>query len=262
MAIIINGATGIDMGNTSVSNASQVDSVIINENGLNVATNNNLVGLKNLIINGRKQVNQSGLTVTDNSYNYDNHYKVGNNWFVFIDGKNIVSGEPYTVSWSGIATAGYYIGTAGATTINAQTFTPIANGEAITPSITSSQILWIKFASDATGSTYNKVQFEPGTTPTPYEQRIKELEEFLVQSCLEKVSMISIMFPWSSGTQLVEGSQSFKAKKRTTPIVVLTKLAGASTISITPNTDSFYINGIGNIQTTASYSAIFDARPY
>ena len=52
MAITINGATGIDMGNTPVSNASQVDSAIINENGDNVATISNLVGFKNYIING------------------------------------------------------------------------------------------------------------------------------------------------------------------------------------------------------------------
>ena len=36
MAIKISGTTGIDMGNTPVSNASQVDSVVVNENGSNV----------------------------------------------------------------------------------------------------------------------------------------------------------------------------------------------------------------------------------
>ena len=38
MAIRISGTTGIDMGGNPVSNASQVDSVVVNENGLGVAT--------------------------------------------------------------------------------------------------------------------------------------------------------------------------------------------------------------------------------
>lgn len=219
-------------------------------------------GFKNLIINGRKQVNQSGLTVTDNAYNYDNHYKVGNNWFMFIDGKNIISGEPYTLSWVGTATAGYYIGTAGATTINAQTFIPIANGGTITPTITSSQILWIKFASDATGSTYNKVQFEPGIAPTPYEQRLYELEEFFVQSCYEKVSNISVMFPWSSGTQFVRAFGTFKINKRVFPIISYTKLSGTGTMVINSNYNGYEVIGNGGFQDTVIYSAIFDARPY
>ena len=36
MAIVISG-TGIDMGNNPVSNASQIDSTVINENGHSVA---------------------------------------------------------------------------------------------------------------------------------------------------------------------------------------------------------------------------------
>lgn len=80
MAIIINGATGIDMGNTSVSNASQVDSVIINENGLNVATNNNLVGFKNYIINGNFDVWQYGTSQTTSAgYGSDDRWNNGHN---------------------------------------------------------------------------------------------------------------------------------------------------------------------------------------
>jgi len=37
VAVIISGS-GIDMGGNPVSNASQVDSVVMNENGLSVAT--------------------------------------------------------------------------------------------------------------------------------------------------------------------------------------------------------------------------------
>ena len=177
-------------------------------------------GFKNLFVNGNKQVNQSGATTTDNAYNYDTHYKVGNNWFIFIDGKNIVSGEPYTLSWVGLATAGYYIGTAGALTINAQTFTPITNGSIITPTIASNQKLWIKFASDASGSTYSKVQLEPGTVPTPYEHRLYELEESFVQ----RVCEICQSQPYQGQSNIYDVNDNmvefkYKAEKDKSPII-------------------------------------------
>lgn len=214
-------------------------------------------GFKNLIINGNKQVNQSGLTITDNAYNYDNHYKVGNNWFQFIDGKNIVSGEPYTLSWSGVATAGYYIGTVGATTINAQTFTAIANGETITPTITSSQFLWIKFASDSIGSTYNKVQFEPGTTPTPYEQRLKEFEEFLVQSCYEPGANKLYLSTPTSGKSI---STSFKVTKRKVPIISTS--GSHPPIAFELVTENYFFAIRNTVDNEISFTYIADARPY
>jgi len=222
-------------------------------------------GFKNLIINGNKTVNQSGLTTTDNSYNYDNHYKVGNNWFMFVNGKNIVSGKPYTLSWDGTATAGYYIGAAGALTINAQTFTPITNGTTITPTITSSQKLWIKFSSDASGSTYNKVQLESGTVPTLFEHRTYELEESFVQRVYEHGIVSTSVLSSSSTYQGGISNAYFKTTKDIVPQIVITTnngsknahvwVVGKDIVQFGPTVQASaddFINVVANI----------DARPY
>ena len=139
-------------------------------------------GFKNCIINGKKVVNQRGLTSTYNSYNQDRWYKAGNNWFQGIEGdNNLISGKTYTLSFVGAATASYYVGTATSSTINAQTFISIDNGGTFTLTISAEQNLWIKFASDATGSTFNFVQLEEGSVATPFENRPYGLELSLCQ---------------------------------------------------------------------------------
>ena len=145
-------------------------------------------GFKNYIINGKKVVNQRGLTATDNSYNQDRWYKAGNNWFQGIEGdNNLISGKTYTLSWVGVATASYYVGNTTSATVNAQTFTPIVNGGSFTLTIGAGQNLWIKFVSDATGSTFNFVQLEVGSVATPFEQRPIGLELSLCQRYLRNI---------------------------------------------------------------------------
>ncbi len=179
MAIRISGTTGIDMGNTSVSNASQVE---VQEEQVSPFS-----GFKNYIINGKKVVNQRGLTSTNNSYNQDRWYKAGNNWFQGIEGaNNLISGKTYTLSWVGGATASYYVGNVTSSTINSQTFIPITNGGSFTLTISAGQNLWIKFASDSTGSTFNFVQLEEGSVASPFEQRPIGLELSLCQRYYQK----------------------------------------------------------------------------
>ena len=85
-------------------------------------------GFKNYIINGKKVVNQRGLTSTDNSYNQDRWYKAGNSWYQGIEGNsNLISDKTYTLSWVGEATASYYVGTATSSTINAQPLAILVN---------------------------------------------------------------------------------------------------------------------------------------
>ena len=152
---------------------------------INGITQSGYSGFKNYIINGKKVINQRVLTSTDNSYNQDRWYKSGVNWYQGIEGdNNLISDKTYTLSWVGTATASYYVGTATSATINAQSFTSIINGDSFTLTITLGQNLWIKFASDATGSTFNFVQLEEGSVATPFENRPYGLELSLCQRYL------------------------------------------------------------------------------
>lgn len=173
-------------------------------------------GLKNYIINGKKVVNQRDLTSTDNSYNQDRWYKSGVNWYQGIEGdNNLISGKIYTLSWVGSATANYYVGTATSATINAQSFTSIANGGSFTLTITAGRNLWIKFASNSTGSTFNFVQLEEGSVATPFENRPIGLELSLCQRYYEIINSNLTGMAYTSS--ILSFSSAFKVAKRIVP---------------------------------------------
>lgn len=190
-----------------------------------VATLGNIPGFKNYIINGKKVVNQRGLTATDNSYNQDRWYKAGNNWFQGIEGdNNLISGKTYTLSWVGGATASYYVGTATSSTINSQTFTPITNGKSFTLTISAGQNLWIKFVSDATGSTFNFVQLEEGSVATPFENRPYGLELSLCQryAWYSNESIVGMINVYPGGAQQVSTTIKYPVMMRVIPTVSIT----------------------------------------
>ena len=219
-------------------------------------------GFKNHIINGKKVVNQRRLTSTDNSYNQDRWYKAGVNWYQGIEGdNNLISGKKYTISWVGTATASYYVGTATSADINNQSFTRISNGSNFVLNIANGQNLWIKFASDATGSTFNFVQLEEGSVATPFENRPYGLEFSLCQRYYEIV-MLSMNGIIHAGNGDYRGRRdSFKVQKRIPPSVTIstaiitgfglgssgsaTGLTG-SIVSIDSDTMGVRISSIGN----------------
>ena len=97
MAVVISGS-GIDMGNNPVSNASQIDGVVINENGDNVATTSNLVGFKNYIINGGFDIdqrnNKAGIKIPAGGYAF-----TADRWLV-----NNTTNQPVSITVSDFPT--------------------------------------------------------------------------------------------------------------------------------------------------------------
>lgn len=202
--------------------------LVLPESGI-VATTNNIVGFKNYIINGNKVINKRALTSTDNSYNQDRWYKAGNSWFQGIEGdNNLINGKKYTISWVGSATASYYVGTAISSTINSQTFISITNGGNFTLTISAGQNLWIKFASDSTGSTFNFVQLEEGIVATPFEHTDLALELIRCQRYYEIGGGYGVSYN-SSAAALQRSVVSYKVSKRLAPGVVVTKVSGDAT---------------------------------
>ena len=227
-------------------------------NGVNVS---GYSGFKNYIINGKKTINQRALTSTDNSYNQDRWYKAGNNWYQGIEGdNNLVNGKTYTLSWTGTATASYYVGNATSSTINAQSFTTITKGGNFTLSISAGQSLWIKFASDATGSTFSFVQLEEGSVATPFEQRPYGLELSLCQRYYQ-IGQITTVFYGTAGMGWQQ-SVPLVQTMRTQPTTVITTPTGHTnigTVSTASNTRVTIFSGTvvanGNTSVSTQFTA-------
>lgn len=195
MAIVISG-NGIDMGGNPVSNASQIDGTVINENGNSVRTENDIYstgGFKNLLINPNFTVNirdyiSGTSTTTSNQYCHD-RWRVPTSGqsvaFTTANGVTTVAapasgyeqvieninniGGTFTLSNQGTATATV---SQSADNVTYTTVTPNADGSYI---ITGGYHVKINFSN----GTIIKPQFELGTVPTIFENRFKTDEELL-----------------------------------------------------------------------------------
>ena len=204
MAIVISGTTGIDMGGNPVSNASQVDSTIINENGKNVATESDIYstgGFKNLLINPNFMVNQrayvSGIaTTTTNQYCHDR-------WRVPTSGQNVTFTTANGVTTVTAPASGYeqiieninniggtfFLSNQGTATKTVSQSADNATYTTVTPNadgsynVTGGNYIKINFAS----GTIIKPQFEQGTKATIFENRSYALEDTLCKRYFEQL---------------------------------------------------------------------------
>jgi len=86
-----------------------------------------------------------------------------------------------------------------------------------------------------------EVQLEEGSVATPFEHRQYGQELALCERYFEVLAPLAIMFPWSSGAQIIRFSQSYRVTKRATPTIVMgTKIGGTGTI------------GVANVYTTGT----------
>jgi hypothetical protein len=215
---------------------------------------------RNLIINGNPVINQrayvSGTATTGaNEYTLDR-------WRVVTSGQSVSwtdsagirtvtapadgmeqviealnnLGGVHTLSWTGTATAIV----AGA---------PVANGAQIT--LNGGSAVTIRMSN----GTWSQLQLEPGTVATPFERRQYGAEDVLCKRYYEIFGPVTIMFPWSSGTQIIRGQSQFSVTKRIVPTITMgSKIAGTGTA--TPN--NIYVNGVefsgsGSIQDVVVY---------
>ena len=102
------------------------------------------------------------------------------------------------------------------------------------------------------------VQLEKGSTATSFDYRPYGTELALCERYFELLSPISIMFPWSSGTQIIRQANSYKTTKRATPTIAMgAKLGGTGTIT-TANirTTGVIYAGNAGLGDVVSYDAV------
>lgn len=253
MAIVISGS-GIDMGGNPVSNASQIDSTVINKNGENVRTegdsysktevDSKIVGFKNLLINPNFMVNQRGYvsgtaTTTANQYCHDR-------WRIPDSGQNVTFSTTNGVTTVTAPAGGYeqiieninniggtfFLSNQGTATktvsqssdnVTYTTVPPNADGSY---TVTGGKYIKINFAN----GTIIKPQFEQGIKATIFENRDYGLELNLCQRYYEfgRYGILNIQY----GTSSVGAVINFKNIKRVTPTVTIVGFAGLQNIDI------------------------------
>lgn len=139
-----------------------------------------LAGFRNKILNGRFNINQAGAASRTAAigYNYDQWYWDGTYLYQPVPTEDIENGT-YTLSWEGNSTAAWSLNATGSSGQGSQTYTPVAKGGQIVVSGKTNQHLWVRFATDL--ANLNKVQLDPGSVATPYEERFYRQELALCQ---------------------------------------------------------------------------------
>jgi hypothetical protein len=224
-------------------------------------------GFKNHIINGKKVINQRATFSTDNSYNQDRWYKSGNNWTQGVEYLSLTPNATYTISWVGSATCTYVFSTdstANNSWDNVGTMVSVTNGGTITaPSdvFSGSKHLFIRFASDSTGSTFNYVQLEEGSVATPFEQRPYGEELSLCQRYYFKTDGRLQFSPYSSDGATRRFTYMLPSTMRVSPSVSNITNTGFSTAPtlLIGGTSSLLFSGIQTTTTSSSYVSSFTA---
>ena len=184
-----------------------------------------VAGFRNLIINGNPLVNQRGY-VSATATGGANEYTL-DRWRVVTSGEDLtfsttagvctatapaggveqaieggsILGGTYVLNWDGTATA----------TVNGNA---VAKGGTVT--LTGGTNATVRL----TGGTFTKVQLEPGSVPTPFEERPAGVELLLCQRYYESVAYPAFYLP-STTTTTMYIPVYFKALKRATPNVTL-----------------------------------------
>ena len=190
-----------------------------------------VAGFRNLIINGNPLVNQRGY-VSGTATSGASEYTL-DRWRVVTSGEDLtfsttanvctaiapaggveqaieggsILGGTYVLNWTGTATA----------TIDGN---PVAKGDTVT--LTGGTNATVKL----TGGTFTKVQLEPGSVPTPFEERPAGVELLLCQRYYESVAYPAFYLPGTTATVMYVPVY-YKALKRATPNVTLPSFTNA-----------------------------------
>lgn len=184
-----------------------------------------LAGMRNLLINGNPLINQRGWTSgastsSANQYTLDRWRVVTSGQSIswtdsenvrtvtapsggveqVVEGENILSGV-HVLSWTGTATA----------TVNGSS---VSNGGQVT--LTGGTDATVRFSS----GTFKLAQLEPGSIPTPFENRGFTMELFLCSRYFQR-AYANTRFYAGAGGRIGETPVTFAVRMRTTPTVTI-----------------------------------------